>query len=443
MDASASPGGDGTRAHPFRTLAAAPGHGRLRLAAGVYPGGLLLEDAELVGGKAVVLAASADGPCVRTRGAVRLEGVQIQGGTAGLVVESGRTTAEAIGLSGQRGAAIEVQAAADLVVSRSTLQASVSGFPGLRIFPGGRAELREVQIRGPFQRAVHATSPATLRLTGVQVEDAVTGVWLSGGSASLEAVEVRGGRGPGLYVAGAALHLRDVRVSGHEYGLLSGGDARIDARGLRTTGSDRAGVALVRTQAVLEQVHVESGGQLAGLQLVSSDVRIRGLQVLGGRSSGLITRDGKLTIEGATFVGPRTTESADGDAIQIRGGGASLTGIRIEDCSGMGILAAEGAAVTITRSSIRGAGVAGLSVETDASLTASEVTIEGTRGPAVLVADRATAQLRGLTARSNRDGAVWAECSKGAQVEVEGWSGDVAPAPVPCLRNGTRIKPQP
>ncbi|MGZ3447578.1 MAG: hypothetical protein ACXU88_17985, partial [Myxococcaceae bacterium] len=178
MDASAPAGGDGSGAHPFRTLAEAPARGRIRLAAGVYRGGLLLEDVELVGGKAVVLASSAEGPCVRARGTVRLERVQIQGGAAGLLVESGRTTLESVGLSGQRGSAIEVQGAAELVAARSTLQASVSGFPGVRILPGGRAELREVRIRGPFQRAVHATAPAALLLSGVQIEDAVTGVWL-------------------------------------------------------------------------------------------------------------------------------------------------------------------------------------------------------------------------------------------------------------------------
>lgn len=441
MDGSAPAGGDGSRAHPFRTLAAAPSRGRVQLAAGVYRGGLLLEDVELVGGKAVVLASSAEGPCVRARGTVRMEGVQIQGGVAGLVVESGRTTLESVGLSGQRGTAIEVQGAGELVAVRSTLQASVSGFPGLRVLPGGRAELREVRIRGPFQRAVHANAPAALRLSGVQIEDAVTGVWLSGGAASLEQVEVRGGRGPGLYVAGGALQLREVRVTGHEYGLLSGGDARIDARGLHSTGAQNAGLALVRSQAVLEKVWIDSPGQLAGVQLVSSEVRIHDLQVTGGGSAGLITRDGQLTLEDATFVGPHSTLSVDGDAMQIRGGRATLSGVRIRECSGIGLLAAEGATVTLSRSFIRGAGVAGVSVETDARLTATEISIEGTRGPAVLVADQGTAQLRALTARANRDGPVWAECSKGAQVDIEGWTGDVPPRPAPCLRSGAGVNP--
>lgn len=439
MDASAAPGGDGSAAHPFRTLAAAPRRGRLRLASGVYPGGLLLEDVEIVGGRAVVVAARAGGPCIRTRGTVRLQGLQIQGGTAGLVVESGRTTADGLSLSGQRGAAIEVQSSAELRVTGSVLQASVSGFPGLRVLPGAKVELRKVRLRGPFQRGVDASDPGALRLSGVEVVDAVTGVWLSGGAATLESVQVSGGRGPGLYVAGGALKLRDVRVTGHEYGLLSGGEATVDVEGLHSAGADRAGVGLVRTRGVLEKVHVESAGSLAALQLVSSEVRIHGLEIAGGRSSGLFTRDSRLTLEDATFVGPRAADPVDGDAVQIRGGSASLAGLRIQDCSGIAILAAEHAMVTLARSSIRGAGVAGLSVETEARLTATDVLVEGTQGPAVLVDERGTAELHGFTARGNRDGVVWAECSKGAQVDLDGWTADVALAPAACIRDRGRL----
>ena len=441
MDGSAAPGGDGSAAHPFRTLAAAPGKGRVRLATGVYPGGLLLEDVELVAGKAVVFAAPAGSPCVRTRGTVRLQGLHLQGGSAGLVVESGRTKAEDIAFSGQRGPAVEVQSSAELVLSGSTLQASVSGFPGVRVLPGARVELRTVRIRGPFQRAVDAAGPAALRLSGVKVQDAVTGFWLSGGAASLESVEVSGGRGPGLYVAGGALQLRQVTVSGHEYGLLSGGDATLDVRGFDSTGAERAGVALVRTRGVLEKVRVESAGSLAGVQLVSSEVRIHGLELVGGRSSGLLSRSSQLTLEDATFVGPRAQDPIDGDAVQIRAGRASLARLRIQDCSGIGLLAAEGATVTVARSSVRRAGVAGLSVETEARLTATEVLVEGTQGPAVLVDARGTAELHALTARANRDGAVWAECSKGAQVVIDGWTGDVAPAAAACIRESGRLSP--
>jgi len=440
VDASAAPGGDGSRERPFRTLAEAPAHGRLRLASGVYPGGVTLEDVELIGGSAVVLTASPPEDCIRTRGLVRLEGVQIQGGARGLFVESGRATLEGARFSGQRGPAIEVGEGAALSLSSSALHASVSDVPGLRVLPGGQAELRGVRFRGPFRRAIEATRPVALAVARVEIEGAVTGLWLLGGQASVEGFEARGGRGPGLYVAAGALQLRDVRIRGHEYGLLTGDGARIEGKALASIGAELSGVALVRSKGTLESVHVESPARLASVQLLSSEVRIRGLEVQGG-PSGLIARDAQLTLEGGTFTAVRSEEANDGDAIAIYGGKASLAGLRIQDCSGIGVLAAESADVTLSRSTISGSGVAGVSAETLSHLLATGVSIERTRGPAVLVSDRGTAQLRALTARDNRDGAVWAECAQGVTVEVDGLTGDGLLSPVPCIRALSPVPP--
>jgi parallel beta helix pectate lyase-like protein len=338
-----------------------------------------------------------------------------------------------VSISGQRGPAVEVSAGAELVLGASTVQASVSAVPGVRVLPGGKAELDRVRFQGPFQRAVDARSPAALRLSGLDIQDAVTGLHLTGGAVVVEGMEVRGGRGPGVYVAAATAQLRDIRVGGHEYGLLTGDGARIDARGIRSSGAARAGLGLVKTKGTLEDVHVESAGS-AGVQLISSEVRLRGLEVQGGRSSGLVARDTQLTLEGATFRGPSGVDSTDGDAVQIRGGSATLGGLRVQDCSGVGVVAAEAATVTLTRTTVSGARVAGMLVETEARLSGSEVSIERTAGPAVLVTERGTAQLRGMTTRENRDGALWAECSQGVKVEIDGWTGDVTPQPAPCVR---------
>lgn len=442
MDGSAAAGGDGSRERPFRALADAPPHGRLRLAAGVYPGALVLEDVELVGGPAVVLAATPPATCVRTRGAVRLERVQIQGGAAGVVVEGGRAVLAAVSLSGQRGPAIEVATGAELVLTDSTVQASVSEVPGVHVLQGGKAELVQVRFQGPFRRAVDATQPAALRLRKVQTQDALTGLWVRGGSAVVEGMGVRGGRGPGLYVAGATVQLRDVRVEGHEYGLLTGEGAHIDGRGIRSTGAERAGLGLVKSKGTLEDVHVESAGPLGGVQLLASEFRLRGLEVQGGRASGLVARDAELTIDGATFRGPSGVDPSDGDAVQIRGGHATLGGVRVQDCAGVGVLAAEGATVSLSRATVSGAGVAGLVAETEGRLTATDVSIDRTAGPAVLVTDRGRAQLRTMTARGNRDGALWAECSQGVDVEIDGWTGDVTPMPAPCVHGAWAVTPR-
>ncbi len=358
------------------------------------------------------------------------------------MVELGRTTLAAVGFSGQRGAALEVTGGAELLLTGSALHASVSGIPGVRVLRGGKAELRHVRFQGPFQRAVDASGPAMLRLSGVQVQDAVTGLWLSGGTAVVDSMEVRGGRGPGLYVAGGHLQLRDVRVNGHEYGLLTGTAASVEGRTVRSIGAERAGLALVRSQAVLEDVHIESAGPMGGVQLVSSEVRISGLEVQGGVSSGVVARSTQLTIDGGVISGPRGADSAEGDAIQIRGGRATLGGLRVQECSGIGILAAEAATVTLARSTVHDAGVAGVAVETEARLSASEVSIEGTNGPAVLVTERGTAKLRGITARSNRDGPLWAECSQGVEVEIDGWTGDVTPMPASCVHGAWAVTPR-
>jgi hypothetical protein len=119
--------------------------------------------------------------------------------------------------------------------------------------------------------------------------------------------------------------------------------------------------------------------------------------------------------------------------VQIRGGEAHISRLVVERCSGIGLLAAQGAQVTLERSEVRGARVAGLSAETEAHLRATDVTVEGSSGPAAVVLDGGEAQLRRIRARDNQKGAVWAECSSRATVQVEDWSGDVRPTRSVCV----------
>lgn len=145
-------------------------------------------------------------------------------------------------------------------------------------------------------------------------------------------------------------------------------------------------------------------------------------------------RGGQLRLERARFSDIASADRLAGDAVQIRGGRATVLALDVKACSGTGLLAAEGAVVDLTKGSVRGAGVAGLSADAEGQLTATEVTVTDTRGPAVLVLDGGRARLVRIQASANRDGGVWAECSKGAVVEVEGWSGDVLPQASACIR---------
>lgn len=435
VDASAPSGGDGSEAHPFQRLdqALGPGTRRVRLATGVYSAGLVLESVELLGGTSVVLTAAPPLACLRTQGPVKLKGLQIQGGAIGLRVESGRAELQGVRFSGQRGPAVEVSGGAELVLEASALQAGVSEQHGLRLVPGARATVRDVSFDGPFSRAVSASEPALLRLERVRIQQAVTAFYLEGGEAWLSALEAGGGRGPALYVARGRLHLSGVTLVGHEYGLLTGGSAQVDGMDVRSRNAERAGLAIVSSKATLSRVTVEEAGTYGGVQLVGSQARFTDLSISGGRSSGLVMRDGRLEVLRARVSGLQSPDSAAGDGMQIRGGEAHLSRLVVERCSGIGLLAAEGARVTLERSEVRGAGVAGLSAETEAHLRATDVTVEGSPGPAVLVLDGGEAQLLRIRARDNQKGALWAECASRAMVQIEDWSGDVRPTRSACV----------
>ena len=365
---------------------------------------------------------------------MRLERVQIQGGAQGLRVESGRAELKAVRFSGQRSVALAVGEGAELAMSGSTLQASVSGVGGIRLGAGARGSVQDTELTGPFQRAVEAVEPASLRLERVRSRDAVTALHLDGGEAWLTALEATGGRGPAVYVTRGKLHLEGLTVTGHEYALLTGNGAQVDGSELRSRGAFRAGVGIVQTRATLSRVTIEGAGDHGALSLVSSEVQLSDLTVTGGRSGGISMRGGQLRLERARFSAVDSADRLAGDALQIRGGRATVVGLAVQGCSGIGLLAAEGAVVEVTGGSVRGAGVAGLSADSEGQLTATGLTIQDTRGPAVLVLDGGRARLVRIEARANREGGVWAECSRGASVQVEGWSGDVRPAPSECIQ---------
>jgi hypothetical protein len=434
VDASAPSGGNGSQAHPFQRLDQALGAGaRVRLAPGIYSGGLLLRSVELLGGPSVVITATPPAICLRTQGAVKLRGVQIQGGATGLRVESGQAELQEVHFSGQRGPAVEVLGGAELRLEASALQAGVSQQHGLRLVQGARATVRDVSFEGPFSRAVSATEPAMLRMEKVRVRQAVTAFHLEGGEAWLSTFEAGGGRGPALYVARGRLHLSGVTLVGHEYGLLTGDSAQVDGTDVRSRNAERAGLGIVGSQATLNRLTVEEAGDFGGVQLLGSEVRLTDLSISGGRSSGVVMREGRLEVLRARISGLQSPDPAAGDGVQIRGGEAHLSRLVVERCSGIGLVAAQGAQVTLERSEVRGAGVAGLSAETEAHLRATDVTVEGSSGPAAVVLDGGEAQLRRIRARDNQKGAVWAECSSRATVQVEDWSGDVRPTRSVCV----------
>src|SRR5262249_10715012 len=300
--------------------------------------------------------------------------------------------------------------------------------------PTARATVRDTEFTGPFQRAVQAGLPAALRMERVRTRDAVTALHLEGGEAWLARVDVAGGRGPAVYVVRGQLHVQGLTVTGHEYALATGEGAEVEGSDLRSQGAFRAALGIVQTRANLSRVTIDAAGDHGALSLLSSDVQLADLTVTGGRFGGISMRSGQLRLERGRFTAIHSPDRLAGDAVQVRAGRATLSALAAQGCSGIGLLSAEGAVVDLTGGTVQGAGVAGLSADSEGQLHATGVAVRDTRGPAVLVLDGGRARLVRIQARANRDGGVWAECSRRASVEVEAWSGDVQPTSSDCIQ---------
>jgi hypothetical protein len=298
----------------------------------------------------------------------------------------------------------------------------------------GRARVRRARVFGPFRRGVELRA-GTLHLHSVLVEGAETALHQRGGRASLEGCRVQAGSGPGLFVAGGSLTVRRTLVEGHEYGLQSSGGATVHARGFVSVRAERAGIALVQTKAQLEDGLVLQAGSFGGVQLVSSEVEGSELWILRPHSHGLSARSTRLELRQVEVTGARGTEG-DGDGLHFRGGTAELSGIRVRDPEGVGLLVSEGAKVRVRGAMVERPWVAGVLVETLGTLDAERLLIRGAHSLAVAVLGAGTASLSQVTIEDPRGPAVWADCARGASLSWKGPPPPVSkdgPLP-PCVR---------
>ena len=434
MDAQSAEGGDGTQARPFRRLAAAlelsAPKRLLHLAPGLYAGPFVAEDGtELLGGTAAVLTAPAGQTVLEARGAVRLTRLLLQGGTVGLRA-TGVVRLEAVGFSGQRTVGLHLEEGGSLTATGTLFEASVSGGVGLLLEAQTQAQLQGCTFEGPWQRALEAREPASLSVAQSSIRGAVTALQLSGGRADIADVTISEGRGPALYVAGGTLGVQRVEVRGHEYALLTGAHAVVEALDLSSTGADRAGVGVVQAKAHFVRLRIASAGTLGGLQCVSADVSVEGLRVTDVRGLGVSTRGGSLRLEDGSIARTREPDGSGGDGVQLRGGRAVLSHLSVQDASGACLVAAEGADVFLSHATFERCHTAGLAVETAARLWTSAVSVQSSQGPGAVATSDGELVLRDFRAVAT-DGVVWAECANGAQVRTLEVAG-VLPT-LPCV----------
>jgi len=377
-----------------------------------------------------VLTAPSGGPVLEAHGALRLLKLLVQGGTVGLV-GTGPLELEDVHFSGQRAMGLHLLEGGNLTATASRFEASVSGGVGLLLEAGTQAQLQGCIFEGPWQRALEARAPKSLSVATSSMRGAVTALQLLGGQADVTDVTISEGRGPGLFVAGGTLLLHRVEVRGHEYALLTGAEAVVEAEDFSSTGADRAGVAVVQAKAHFVRLAIASAGTLGGLQCVSSDVRVEGLRVTDVAGLGVSTRGGSLRLDDASVARTREPDSSGGDGLQLRGGRAVVNRLTVKDAWGACLLAAEGADVLLSHASFERCHTAGLAVETAARLWTSNVTVQTSQGPGAVATSDGELVLRSFRALGT-DGVVWAECANGAQVRTQEVAG-LLPT-LPCVQ---------
>jgi hypothetical protein len=435
VDAQAAEGGDGSAARPLRRLEAALAgpepHRLVHLAPGLYPGPFLaLDGTELVGGSAAVLTAPAGVTVLEARGAVSLKRLLVQGGTLGLGSQ-GQLRLEDVHFSGQRVGAVAVAAGGSLFAERVVFEASVSGAVGLLVASEARAQLLGCSFEGPWQRGIEAHAPESLAVTKSHFRGAVTALHLRGGSAELSDITIAEGRGPGLYVGGGRLGLQRVQVNGHEYALLTGSGAVVEAEDFSSTRADRAGVAVVNSKAHFLRLTITSAGTFGGLQCVASEVSVDGLRVEDVAGVGVFMRSGSLRVDGAVVARTRDPDGSSAEGMQLRGGRATLSNLTVREASGACVMAAEGADVVLSQATLERCHTAGLVTESGAHLATSAVTVQSSDGPGAVATGDGALVLSGFRTVST-DGVVWAECASGAQVTASEVAGAL-PA-LPCIQ---------
>lgn len=413
--------GEGTRERPFRTLAeglAVRPAPTVHLAQGLYAGPFLLPaGARLVGvGESTVLYVEGREPVVRMEAEASLERLKVQGGGWG-VETAGALRLERVAFSGHREGAVRVTAGGRLVADRVQFDASLSETVGVLLEGPVSAEVKRSTFAGPWSRGVVARGGTEGVLEEVSFQGAVIGLVQDGGRFLLRRVSVGQGWGPGVLVRDGALEIEDSLVVGHEYGLLSYG-TKLEVRGFTSVKAERAGLGLTRSTGRLQDLQVRQSGNFGALQLVDSDVEVSELHADQVDAYGVLATRGRLRLRNATLTRLSAKEGYTGDGLHLRGVWAEVEGLQVRDVPGTGVLAAQGAEVTLRDATLSRCKLAGLTVETGARVKAVGLEVRDIPGPGIAVMSDGEVWADGLTASGLSDGLLWAECQGATRVRL-------------------------
>lgn len=343
VDASAAPGGDGSKAAPFRSLGEALDEAAagwtVGIAAGTYQEALVLDEAVTLHGRcaALVTVQSADAPVIDVTAGTsaaapaRLEGLRLTGPTVGLWVEGGSVVAERLLVQATATAGIAVVGAGSTVeLSRAVVSgtapdpADQTSGRGIWVADGARLDLAEVTLSQNRDVGLH--------LVGAGTRATATGLLVAG----TEPQTSDACCGWGIAAEeGATLTLVGARLTGStDVGLLvSGMGTRVDA----------TGIAVDDTRPNAAD---GSSGEGAWVEL-GAELHLTGARLTGNRELGLYAwgagtrvRARGLLVDGTL---PSGADEGRGGALLVEGGAeVSLTGARLSANRDVALLAVDG-----------------------------------------------------------------------------------------------------
>jgi len=391
VDASASPGGDGTPGKPLATVAAAlakvPAAGVVALAAGEYVGTVTLTKAVTLRGRCAAmsrLSSPGAGGVVAVKGGsaaplCQIVGLEIGGGSPGVLVNG----------------------KAHVVAKRLWIRAASTAGLGV-IVPGATAEVRESVIADTQGAPSGGNMGRGIDVSG-------------GGTATIVDVRLSGNRDIGLLVAGAGAAVKAERLVIDDT-QPQVADA-IHGRGLEVNGGASLELARARV-ARSREVGLRVAG--AGTTALVSGIVVEGtLPLASSKSDGggvIALKGGSLTLRGAVIRDSR----AYGVTVFDNGAKVDIAGLRVVDTDieqssgdlGQGVRVGAKASASLVGSRISGSHLSGIAASGGgAGVALDGVVVEGTApipslqlgGHGVLVLDGAVASASHLHLSDNHE----------------------------------------
>ena len=420
VDASATDSGNGSSSRPWRALADALARVRgrtwIHLAAGIYRGPIELgSEVRMIGAPGAVLAVDAAPAVLRTSAPLELESLDVRGGEIG-VDASADLRLSGVRFSGQRQAAI-CQRGGGLEAHRLNVVGSGTDEVGIRIEPGSSARIADSVFRGGLRIGVEIAGAARLDLRASRFEGPSIAVRSRQAAVQVASSSASGGSEPAFAFVGGSAVMREVRVLGHEYGVLASAGCVLDVSGFTSFRARRAGIALVSSKGVLSEIVVLESGGYGGVQSVNGDLRLQDFRIDRARSYGILLHDGTAQVRDGVVSKVADPDSGGaGDGIHVRLGRVSVASVTIRQTDGAGVLAAQMAQVVLRDLQLDGNRWGGLVADTGAHVEASSILIRRSDAAAIAIPGGAVVKVDLLHSTHNARGVVWTDCPAGAEV---------------------------